>query len=167
MVFRFRVLSDENDYFVRDIEVEDDINLLELHRFICKTVDFDPKEIASFFMSDRHWERGREFTLLDMSEEERDDSPVAMESVNLGQIIRKRGDRLIYMFDFMSERALFMELTGSNKADPAVKYPRVIHSGGDAPDQFDPDALIGSGSIFDDAMDEFDDFGDDDSYDDE
>ena len=167
MIFKFRILSDENDHFVRDIEVGYDMNLFELHGFICKTVDFDSKEIASFFLADRNWERGREFTLIDMGEEENDDLPVAMESVSLGQIVHKHGERLIYMFDFMSERALFMELTGSDKADPAAKYPRIVHSEGDAPDQFDPDALIGSGSIFDDAMDEFGDFEDDDTYDDE
>ena len=168
MIFRFRILSDENDYFVRDIEVGYEMTLLELHEFVCKIVDFDPKEIASFFMADRSWERGQEFTLMDMGEEENDDSPEAMESVSLGQIIHKNGERLIYMFDFISERALFMELTGSDKADPEVRYPRMVHSEGDAPDQFNPDALIGSGSIFDDAMDDFGDFeGDDDIYDDE
>jgi hypothetical protein len=90
-----------------------------------------------------------------------------MENVVLGQIIHKLGDRLIYMFDFMSERALFMELTGSVKANPAVKYPRVLNSEGDAPDQFDPDMLVGSGSIFDDVMEEFGDFEGEESYEDE
>ena len=39
MVFRFRMLSDENDHFVRDYEVMYDMTLLDFHQFILETLE--------------------------------------------------------------------------------------------------------------------------------
>ena len=40
MVFRFRMLSDENDHFVRDYEVMYDTTLLEFHNFILDSLEY-------------------------------------------------------------------------------------------------------------------------------
>ena len=40
MVFQFRMLSDENDHFVRDYEVMYDMNLLDFHRFILRSLGY-------------------------------------------------------------------------------------------------------------------------------
>ena len=65
MVFRFRMLSDENDHFVRDYEVMYDTTLLEFHNFILDSLEYEPC-MASFFTADDRWEKQREFTLMDM-----------------------------------------------------------------------------------------------------
>ena len=41
MVFRFRMLSDENDNFVRDYEVLYDTTLLEFHDFILRSLEYE------------------------------------------------------------------------------------------------------------------------------
>ena len=51
MIFRFRMLSDENDNFVRDFEVEATDTLLDLHDFIIKMLHYD-QCMASFFTAD-------------------------------------------------------------------------------------------------------------------
>lgn len=61
MVFRFRMLSDENDHFVRDYEVMYDTTLLEFHNFILDSLEYEPC-MASFFTADDRWEKQREFT---------------------------------------------------------------------------------------------------------
>lgn len=168
MVFKFRMLSDENDRFVRDYEVMYDMTLLEFNRFICKDLKYDPNAMTSFFTSDSRWNRLREYTLVDMEETGREDAPLPMEGVALGQIIHKHRDRLIFLFDLFSDRAYYLELTATGQARPGTEYPRTVLSEGCAPDQFDPEAGSDeSGSIFDDAMGEFSDFEGDDSYDDE
>ena len=48
MVFRFRMLSDENDNFVRDYEVLYDTTLLEFHDFILRSLEYE-ECMASFF----------------------------------------------------------------------------------------------------------------------
>ena len=103
MVFRFRMLSDENDRFVRDYEVMYDSTLADLHRFILESLEYDDC-MASFFTADDRWNKGREFTLMDMGDGG-DEGPVAMDRVTLGQIIHNRRDRLIYLFDLFGDRA--------------------------------------------------------------
>ena len=56
MIFRFRMLSDENDNFVRDFEIAADNTLLDLHDFIIKMLRYD-QCMASFFTADDRWER--------------------------------------------------------------------------------------------------------------
>ena len=51
MVFRFRMLSDENDRFVRDYEVLYDMTLLEFHEFLLEALEYEPC-MASFFTAD-------------------------------------------------------------------------------------------------------------------
>lgn len=167
MVFRFRMLSDENDNFVRDYEVLYDMTLLDFHNFILQTLEYEDC-MASFFTADDRWEKQREFTLVDMGDGS-DEGPVAMESVTLGQIIHNRRDRLIYLFDLFGDRAYFLELTGAFEAESGASYPREIYARADVPDQYDPskNLMEDEGSIFGEVMSEFSDFEGDEMYDDE
>ncbi len=167
MVFRFRMLSDENDHFVRDYEVLYDTTLLDFHNFILESLEYEPC-MASFFTADARWERLREFTLMDMGDGS-DEGPQPMEYVTLGQIIHRLRDRLIYLFDLFGDRAYFLELTGAYEADPQAVYPREIYAQAEVPDQYDP-TKNGAGSedsIFAEALGDFSDFEGDDNYDDE
>lgn len=167
MVFRFRMLSDENDNFVRDYEAMSETTLLEFHNFILRSLEYEDC-MALFFTADERWEKLREFTPMDMDDGS-ENAPLPMEGVTLGQVIRNRRDRLIYLFDLFGDRAYFLEMTGAYEAQPGASYPREIYAQADAPDQYDPskNALSGEGSIFDDVMSEFSDFEGDDNYDDE
>ena len=167
MIFRFRMLSDENDRFVRDYEVQYDSTLLDFHRFILSSLEYE-ECMASFFTADDRWEKQREFTSIEMGGDG-EEMPAAMEHVTLGQIIHNRRDRLIYLFDLFGDRAYYLELTGTHEAEKGASYPREIYAQAEAPDQYDPskNRLDDEGSIFDDAMGDFSDFEGDDSYDDE
>ena len=63
----------------------------------------------------------------------------------------------------------FLELLEPKMEEDGMEYPRVQFAHGEPVDQYDAEASTGSGSksIFDEMMDEFGDFGGDDSYDDE
>lgn len=166
MIFRFRMLSDENDRFVRDYEVRYDMTLLEFHRFLLEALEYE-ECMASFFTADDRWEKLREFTLMDMGDG--GDGPEMMERVTLGQIMHRRRDRLIYLFDLFGDRAYYLELTGACEADPAAVYPREIYAEEEVPDQYDPrkNVVSDEGSAFDEMMEGFSDFEGDDNYDDE
>jgi hypothetical protein len=170
MIYQFRALSDENDHFARDYQLMYNATLHDFHDHICADLKFDPESMASFFLSDRGWDKLREFTLQEMGDmggDFGDMTPLTMAGVTLHEIIENNGDRLIYTFDFFGDRSLYMEMTGVYKSDEGVNYPCTILSNGHAPDQFDADATItDNDSIFDDAMDEFGEFEGDDNYDD-
>ena len=178
MILKFRMLSDENDAFVREYEMPYDATLLDFNDYICRNLRYD-SDMASFFLSDAEWNKGREFTLMDMGmgdddipQEMADEMPVYMGDVTLGQIIHNNRDRLIYMFDMLAERAFYLELVGTDVAQAGVRYPRTTASEAAAPDQYDAMAESNDhGSIFDEVMSDFDDFenfgGSDDYADDE
>ncbi|MFI3331512.1 MAG: hypothetical protein R3Y38_06875 [Rikenellaceae bacterium] len=170
MVFHFRMLSDENDNFMRDYQVVYDMNLLQFHKFICQDLGFDAENMCSFFLSNSQWEKTQEFTLMDMGlgDEQMDEGmPRSMEQTLLSQIIKQKHERLIYEFDMLLERALYLELIDCFKQEDDKNYPLVVESEGAAPDQFEPGEVEDNNSIFDDVMSEFNDFSGDDSYDDE
>lgn len=167
MVFRFRMLSDENDNFVRDYEVTYDTSLLEFHNFILRSLEYE-ECLASFFTADERWEKLREFTLMEMGNEG-EEVPPLMEQVTLGQIIHNKRDRLIYLFDMFGDRAYYLELTGTYEADPDAMYPREIYARAEVPDQYDPSRTLleDEDSIFDEVMGDFSDYEGDENYDDE
>ncbi len=171
MIFRFTMLSDENDNFVREYEVVYDMSLLDFHLFLCRDLGYDPGQMVSFFTADNRWEKTREFTLFDVGpQDEGLGLPTApMESTSLGAIIHQNHDRLVYMFDMLGDRSLYLELMETRKQEQGEEYPRCAITEGAPPDQFDPLAGedSGSGSIFDDIMADFNDFEGDDDYDDE
>ena len=94
MVFKFRMLSDENDHFVRDYEVPYDMTLLGFHEFITRSLGYE-EGMSSFFTADKQWNRLREFTLMDMGDNS-EDAPLPMADITLGQLIHNNRDRLIY-----------------------------------------------------------------------
>lgn len=166
IVFKFRMLSDENDHFVRDYEVPGDMTLAEFQNFIRETLEYE-EAMVSFYTADDRWEKLREFTLMDMGAGDDENAPLPMASVTLRQILHHVHDRLVYQFDLFANRAYFLELLDVVKAVPEASYPREVFAHGSVPDQYDPDATAADGSIFDEMMDEFNDFEGDDNYDDE
>ena len=170
MIYRFRMLTDENDNFVRDFEIDAEATLLDLHEFLIQMLEYDPC-MASFFTADSRWERQKEYTYMDMGEGmgfDEEDMPIPMSKVTLAEIVIAEYTRLIYLFDMFANRAYYIELVSSAQPNPQLDYPRVAFENAPVPDQYDPDAVDStSGSIFDEMMDDFSEFGGDDSYDDE
>ncbi len=165
MVFKFRMLSDENDRFVRDYEAMYDMSLLDFEEFIRRDLKYDPA-MTSFFTAGPKWEKRLEFTMEDMGDHG-ENSPVPMEKAVLGQLFHRNRDRLIYQFDIFGDRSYYIELTGAGEAKSGVSYPRVTLSEEPAPDQYNPEANDVEGSAFEEMMGDFADFEGDDNYDDE
>lgn len=169
MVYRFRMLSDENDNFVRDFEIESSATLLDLHNFIIKMLRYEPC-MASFFTADERWEKRNEYTYMDMEGGMGNaglGAPEPMEKAQLESVLTHLHDRLIYVFDPFTERAYFMELIEAKEPQDGMSYPRLQFEHSPAPDQYDPEASEQGGSIFDEMMGDFNDFDGDDGYDDE
>lgn len=57
MVYRFVVLSDEDEAFVREFEFLDSHSLLDFHNALQDELEFDRSQIASFFMATESWEK--------------------------------------------------------------------------------------------------------------
>lgn len=134
MVFKFLIVSDEVEDFKREIQIDPDLTFADLHEAILKATGFKDGEMASFFLCDSNWEKEQEITLTEMDTSSEVDSYI-MDECTLNDYLEDEKQKLMYVFDYMTERAFFMELreiiTGQN-IDGAVCTKSV----GDAPQQF-------------------------------
>ncbi|MFH2096901.1 MAG: hypothetical protein ABIJ16_14420 [Bacteroidota bacterium] len=133
-VFKFRIISNEKEDFFRDIEILSHETFFEFHQAIQACVKYDPSQIASFFTSNSKWEKIDEITLMDMSDFDQTKRMV-MHRVRLNEILEKKKERLLYVFDFFSERAFFIELTDILKPEKNKNYPVLSNGKGKAPRQ--------------------------------
>lgn len=134
MIFRFLLLSDEVDDFKREIKIDADATFDDLQKVIISSVGFKEGEIASFFICSDDWEKEVEITAMEMDTSSDVDSYVMSETV-LGDLLEDERQKLMYVFDFLTERALFMELReiipGQNQKEPVCSVSK-----GEPPVQF-------------------------------
>ncbi len=121
MIFNFRVVSDEVDNFKREISIDANDTFLGLKNAICDAVGYDKNQMCSFFICDNNWEKEREITLEDMGSDSDQDVWLMDETV-LSDCIDDEGQRLIFTFDYMTDRSFFLEMkqmvTGRSLKDP-------------------------------------------------
>lgn len=121
MIFNFRVVSDEVDNFKREIKIDADDSFLSLKNAICDSVGYDKNQMCSFFLCDQNWEKEKEITLEDMGTDS-DQDVWLMDDTILSDHIDDEGQRLIFTFDYMTDRSFFIEMkemiTGKNLKDP-------------------------------------------------
>lgn len=167
MIYRFIIVSDEIDDFRRDITIDSDATFFELHETILNSVGFAKDQITSFFTCDDDWTKETEITLIDMDSSSDEDSYV-MDSSRLSELLDEERQKLIYVFEPLTERCFFMELReiipGKNQ-----DKPQVVKSLGNPPKQVslaeDMDFSVAAPAAvhsLDDEEDFFDEFGNDD-----
>jgi hypothetical protein len=130
MVYKFVVLSDEDESFIREFEFLDSNTLLDFHNLIQDELEFDKSQMASFFMTTDNWEKEEEFTLFDMGA-----GSSTMDTAVLEDIIFRKNQKFLYVFDFFNERGLFLEYTGESKEIEGREYPSCTNSKGVPPKQ--------------------------------
>jgi len=131
MAYKFRVILDVEEDVFRDIIVSGSINLEQLHFTIAKSFGFKGKEMASFYRTDNAWEQGEEIPLFDMSE---DGTAPSMQNCSMSETFKVKGDKLIYVYDFMAMWTFFVELSEiSNSTEKDL--PIIALSFGNTPDE--------------------------------
>jgi hypothetical protein len=160
MVLRFRLISNEQDDFIRDFEILESQTFFDLHMAIQDDLHYDKTQIASFFICDRDWNQEEEITLFELSEEGQA-ANITMDNAVLGDYMHRVKDRMIYVFDVFNERMFFIELTGKEKVNPGLEYPRCSHREGNAPRQLLMENLFGRPDLTDSAIIDDTAFGED------
>ena len=121
MVYKFKLVSDEADNFSREIEIDSESTFLQLRNAILDSVGYSKDELDSFFLCDEDWSKEEEITLEDMGTNS-DQDVWLMESTPLNEMIEEEGQKLIFVFDYLTERCFFMEMReaipGRNLREP-------------------------------------------------
>jgi hypothetical protein len=143
MVLKFRLISDEQDDFIRDIEVLNDQTFFQLHESIQDNLHFDKSQIASFFICNQEWEKEQEITLFELMEEEAA-KVLVMDNTIIGDYMQGIHDKMIYVYDVFNERLFFIELVEILKQNSSIAYPCCCFEKGKAPQQIFMDAIFDS-----------------------
>ncbi len=141
MIYLFRIISDENPDFFRDLVADTSDTFLDFHEILQKDLGYDPSQLASFFITNQQWEKQQEITLIDMMPDP-GLSTSTMDQTTLGEHLHELNQRMIYVFDFFSNRAFFIELIESSDETSSRDTPFIAHSRGEAPPQLALDRLL-------------------------
>jgi hypothetical protein len=133
MLYRFILVSDEVEDFRRDITIDSDASFFDLHEIILQSVDYSKDQITSFFICDEGWAKQTEITLIDM-ESSPDEDVYVMENSRLSELIDEERQKLIYVFEPLTDRCFFMEL---REILPGIHQdqPKIVRSNGQPPKQ--------------------------------
>lgn len=109
MIYKFIFISDEEAEFMREISIDSEASFLDLHQAILDAVNYDKDAMTSFFICNEDWEKEQEITLVEMDTTADVDNYV-MEDTTLDELITEEHQKVLYVFDYISDRAFFMEL---------------------------------------------------------
>lgn len=131
MIYTFRLVSDESDDFMREIQIDADATFLDLRNAVLDAVGYSHNQMSSFFLCDDGWEKSKEITYADMGSDS-DQEVYLMDESTLSDFIDDEGQRLIFIFDYLTDRSFFMEL---RKTEPGkyLSEPKCTKSEGQAP----------------------------------
>ena len=120
-------------YFVREIQIDPEATFFDLHEAILKAANYTNDQMTSFFICDDDWEKEKEITLEEMDNNPEMDSWI-MKETRLNELIEDEKQKLLYVFDYMTERCFFIELseiiTGKE-----IKGAKCTKKSGEAPKQ--------------------------------
>jgi hypothetical protein len=161
MIYRFTIISDEVDGFMREIQLDADAKFLELHKLILEACGYEDNQLTSFTICENGWEKGQEITLEEM-DTDADEDNYLMAETELSEFLEDEKQHLLYTFDPLADRVFFIELseikTGKNLAEG-----KITRSIGEPPAQsLDFDEMFARNPIVDTSsvMDEEGMFGD-------
>lgn len=167
MIYKIRAILDVEKDVIRDILINSTNNLENLHNVIANAFGFNGQEMASFYRTDNDWNQGEEIPLFDMSE---DQNAISMQSCNLNETLIEEGEKLIYVYDFMSMWTFFIELSEIKDNSNDEGLPKTVFAFGDAPEsapekEFTSESATDEFGLDDDPFENMDQFDNIDDYD--
>ena len=132
MIYHFRISSPESKNFYVEVETDGEHSFFELHTIIQKSVGFETHQLASFFLFDLEGKKQKEVSMLDLGLN--GGIYYIMQKTKLSDLIQPNAQRIIYTFDFINDRSLYIELTGI-VMEKNLREPFITLKQGEAPVQ--------------------------------
>ncbi|MCF8366795.1 MAG: plasmid pRiA4b ORF-3 family protein [Bacteroidales bacterium] len=137
-VFRLRVMVEDQDDFIREVDIKSNQTFRVLHDFLVKSLNLDSKELASFHITDDNWRKLQEITLIDMSGKGKipvpkgDKLPLTyvMDKSKLEMFLDEIDQKMIYEYDFLQMHTFMIELIDIDVVDEKKAYPFISYSNG-------------------------------------
>ncbi len=138
VVYRFKVMFEDHEDVVRDIEITNLQTFEDFHNIIQSSIGFDASKPASFFICTDHWIKEQEIVLEARKDKDGNDLPLMKDSL-IKNHINDPHQKMMYLFDYEANWSFFVELSKIiPAADEKRLYPVCVKSAGDAPKQYKP-----------------------------
>jgi hypothetical protein len=132
---KFRILldSENQEEVFRDVLINDTDDFETFFSAIMSAFQFTGNEMASFYVSNDHWDKGHEISLMDMSygDEPEPDEPTVMKESRIKDFLIEPDQKFILVYDFMRMWIFLIELIGYEKETEGK--PQLLLSVGAAP----------------------------------
>jgi hypothetical protein len=166
MIYKIRAILDVEKDVIRDVLIDSTENLETLHNCISNAFGFNGQEMASYYRSDNDWNQGEEIPLFNMSD---DTTEISMQNCTLDDTLPNEGDKLIYVYDFLSMWTFYIELSEIKENSDDTDLPKVIFAFGDVPETAPEKEFTsesdGDFDLGEDTFDNIDEFDNIDDYD--
>ena len=103
MVYKFRIISDEVDDFLREIQIDSEASFYDLHEAILKSTGYKDDQMTSFFICDDDWEKETEITLEDMGSGSSEEDTYIMRETPLSELLEDEKQKLVRVNDILKE----------------------------------------------------------------
>lgn len=134
MIYRFVIISSEVKDFRRDLRISGASTFLALHQAITKELGYNSQEPAVFRITDNRWNPTEDIYLYDMGYSSSEEDVRVMSDTYLDEFLDTEKQRLLYTFDLLSNRSLYIELREITFGETLAE-PEVVRSSGEAPVQ--------------------------------
>ena len=131
MIYKIRVILDSEEDVFRDLEVDSEISLEELHNVITQSFGFLGNEMASFYTADENWNQEQEITLFSIGEA---NDTRLMQDTRLSEVMDEQSTKLLYVYDFLNMWTFFVELADQGEMEDGRSYPNLLFSFGELPE---------------------------------
>lgn len=163
MTVKLNIVLDHKDDVFREVCIDSNSTLEDLHRIVVSSFQLNPEEMAAFYLTNEEWEQGEEIPLIAMDPNSRE-----MQNISIHDIFQNT-EKLLYINDFFILWRFMIELEHIDEIK-TIDEPEVVLSFGSLPkqapivqfvsdeeesDEYDP---------YDDTLDEFNEFENYDEY---
>jgi hypothetical protein len=127
MQLKFRIILNVEEDVLRDIVIDSNISLIEFSKIISSEFGFDSSEISTFHHSNENWEQLDEIKIFKIDELDQ-----IMDKTPISNFFLSKGDKLIYIYDFLNYWTFFIELYEIDESVKIDSY-NCINSVGEVP----------------------------------
>ena len=141
-VYRFKLTFEDNDDFLREVEVGSEQTFEDFHYAIVENLGLNNSTLSSFFIADSRFRKKREISLIDMQSEElpeqldQDEAQepiLEMRDAVVSDFIDDPHQKLVWVYDYLNYWTFYLELLKIAVSKEGQKYPRFAKSVGETP----------------------------------
>lgn len=111
MIYKFVIVSDEADNFKLQIAIDSTATFMQLRNTILESAGYSKEQMDSFYICDDEWNKEKEVTCMDMGMSSDSDEDIwIMDETQLDELVEDEGQRLKFVFDYMTERFFKVKL---------------------------------------------------------